>query len=241
LQLVVCQLRHELLDPGALKDRVRAIRRALGDAYATMAPGGPVQVRLAASPEKLDVGEQHEGWQLKSGDGAWTVVVTNEFFALETTRYLDWDDFMSRFTALAKAVTDASDIVAELRLGLRYIDRLTDPPASTPADWAAWLEPSFAGPLGAPGLGAGVLALQGIAQFDGGDGHRINLRYGCVESDPPGSWDFLLDHDCFREAGVEFSIDSTLKSMERLHVLGLQVFQAAITPAYFEYLRGDAS
>src|SRR4029077_12114033 len=124
-----------------------------------------VQVRVAASPERVNVGEEHEGWQLKSGDGAWTVVITNEFFALETTRYLDWDDFMSRFTALAAAVTDASDIAAELRLGLRYIDRLTDPPATTLADWAAWLEPPFAGPLGAPGLNAGVLALQGIAQF----------------------------------------------------------------------------
>lgn len=241
LDLVVCQVRHEPLPPEGLKDRARLIRRALGDGYSTMTPGGPVQVRVAASPEKVDIGQEHEGWQLKSSDGAWTVVLTSEFFALETSRYLDWDDFLSRFRVLATAVAEHSDIAVELRLGLRYIDRLKDPQASTPASWASSLRPPFAGPLAAADLGEGVLAFQSIVQLDGGEGHRVNLRYGCIPSDSPGRWDFLLDHDCYREPNAEFSIDGVLEGMDHLHLLALQVFQAAIAPGYFASLRGGAA
>src|SRR5947208_12375475 len=42
LDLVVCQVRHEPLPADGLKDRARSIRRALGDGYSTMTPGGPV-------------------------------------------------------------------------------------------------------------------------------------------------------------------------------------------------------
>lgn len=235
LQLVVCQVRHEPLDATQLKDRARRIRAQLGDAYRSMVPGKAVGVTINASPEGVEI-DEHESWHLVA-DGVWTAVIANEFFSLETTDYLDWDDFVSRFELLAAAVARESDLAVELRLGLRYVDRLTEPPAPTPAAWADKVRPAFSGPLAEPDLATGLIGLQGIAQF-ASDGRHINVRFGCVESQGGAGWDYLLDHDCFREQGLAFSLETVRGGMEELHTLALQVFQRAVTDEYFEYLRG---
>lgn len=236
LQLVVCQVRHEELDPSDLKDRARRVRARLKDAYTTLRPGDTV-VRVAATATGVDV-EKQQGWHLVSGDGFWTAVVANDFLALETTQYLDWDDYLSRFSDFANAVIAESDIAVELRLGLRYVDRLTEPEASAPVDWARHITPTFAGPLATPELGQAVTELQGIVQLSGEDGMYVNVRYGCVKSEHSSTWDYLLDHDCFREGGRDFSMDTIVPSLGVLHIMALQVFQNALRPSYFTYLKG---
>jgi len=240
LELVVCQVRHEELDATGLKERARRIRSRLKDAYPTLRPGGAVQVRVAATPQGVGVEEQH-GWHLVSGDGFWTAVVAGDFFALETSQYLDWDDYLSRFFALAHAVVSESDIAIELRLGLRYVDRLREPEATEPIDWARHIRPAFAGPLATEELGRAVRGLQGLMQLAGDDGMVVNLRYGCVQPEAAATWDFLLDHDCFREGGRDFDLREIESGMQGLHTLALQVFQYAVMPDYFKFLAGETA
>lgn len=235
LQTVVCQVRHEALDESTLKGRARAIRDQLKDAYPTLRPAEGGGVVVSGAPSNVTVGQELR-WQLNSGDGSWTAIVANDFFALETTQYLDWDDFRSRLEDFVSAVLSTSDIAVELRVGLRYVDRLHEPTALHPADWSQWIRPAFVGPLADESLGPATTSFQGITQFDGGDETRANLRYGCFLEETDKRWAFVLDHDCFRETGDDLTLDGLMATLEQLHTLALQLFQAAITPAYFEYL-----
>ena len=226
LDLVVCQVRHDRDSSAADAKKALKIREALDGAYPLMDEMPGAQLSVSANAKGVQ-SVQHEtrrsGWKLQSPDGEWTVVVTPESYALETSRYLDWEDFSERLRHVTEAVADQFDITIQKRLGLRYIDRLRAPDVEQPQEWERWIHPTLLGPILHPGFGAAVNTMQGTVTFDAEEANQVVLR----------------DHDCFHEEAVEFAPDSVMRRAEMLHTIGLQVFQAAITPEMFRLLKGE--
>jgi uncharacterized protein (TIGR04255 family) len=48
---------------------------------------------------------------------------------------------------------------------------------------------------------------------------------------------YMLDHDCYVQRSRSFDGVDALDQIESLHTLALQLFQAAITPKLYKYLR----
>ena len=128
----------------------------------------------------------------------------------------------------------------EQRLGLRFIDRIKDPPIRSPEEWKGWIDERLLGPVLHRSFGPAIKAVQQVLQLDGGDDTEVFLRHGCVPEGPAENplWPYLLDHDCSRAGGRTFSPEAVRDGAERLHNVALAVFLAAVTEKLFTYLRG---
>jgi uncharacterized protein (TIGR04255 family) len=243
LNLVVCQVRHERNPAVSDAERVFAAHEAVKTEYPKVDESAAQDVGVLAGPVGIQAipGDMSRGWRFRSKDDAWTAIVMPDFFALETTRYHDWDDYRARFEALAKAIEERLAPKIERRLGLRYVGRLVDPAVQKPEDWLGRVHPSLLGVLGHASLRPGVLMTQSLSQLEAPDNIQVLMRQGCIrEPDLNPRWVYILDNDCFRESGQRFLVPDLMEGVEQLHTIALQVFQASVTQEYFnELLLGE--
>lgn len=244
LELVVCQVRHERLSDASDAGKIFAVRDGLGGRYPFDEEAATINVNVSASPGGIvpTGSERQQGWNFKSADGAWTVVLMPDFFALETRAYTDWQDFSERLRAVVGQVDEILKPSVERRLGLRFIDRITDPKVGSPQGWEGWIDDRLLGPVLHSSFGPALKGLQQVVQLDGGDNVEVLLRHGFT---PEGAgekqvWPYLLDHDCSRSGGRTFSAEAVMESVEQLHDLALAIFQASITPKLYDHLRGGS-
>ena len=241
LQLVVCQVRHDRNLAVADGSRVLAIREQLG-AYPRMEEMAQQEIGIVvgpAGPSPFSEGEPKRGWRLLSGDGAWTVALQPDFFALECTGYTSWTEFRERMSSLTAAVLTHLQPSVELRLGLRYVDRIMVPVVERPQDWNGYINEHFLGPVQDGQFGPSVTSLQQLLTLQGSEGIQVLLRHGTQLEVASGAWPYILDTDCFRGDGRRLEADSLLHGTDALHKLALQIFQAAITPQLRQLLAGQ--
>lgn len=124
----------------------------------------------------------------------------------------------------------------EQRLGLRFVDEIHHPAVQDPLEFRGFISDELLGPLSGGPLSESVRSTQGLIEIAGPDGISINLRHGSQPSDD--SVLYLLDHDCFRQAGRGFDVDDILETSDHMHQLAKQVFQSVITNELYEYLKG---
>lgn len=242
LELVVCQVRHERNVAVADAKRAFAVRDGLGAKYPTDEEATGLALNITGGPAGVSTAtDSQQGWSFKSADGAWTVVLMPDFFALEARAYTDWDDFSARLDELVRQVEAVLEPDVERRVGLRFIDRITNPKVTSPTGWEGWINERLLGPILHDPFGPAIKSIQQVLQLDGGDDMEVLLRHGCLIEGPPGdqAWHYLLDHDCSRSRGRRFSADAIKETSDRLHELALSVFQASITPKLHAHLLGD--
>jgi uncharacterized protein (TIGR04255 family) len=241
LQLVVCQVRHDRNLAVADGSRILAIREQLG-IYPRMEEMAQQEIGVVigpAGPSSFSGGEQQRGWRLLSEDGTWTAALRPDFFALECTGYTSWTEFRERMRSLAEAVLAHLQPAVELRLGLRYVDRIAVPAVERPQDWSGYINEHLLGPIQDSQLGPAVTSLQQLLELQGPEGVKILLRHGSQLDQDSGAWPYVLDTDCFRSDARRLEADSLLHGTDVLHKLALQVFQAAITPQLHRLLAGQ--
>jgi uncharacterized protein (TIGR04255 family) len=243
LELVVCQVRHERNLAVADAKRALEVHGGLGGKYPVLEEAAGIALNIMGGPAGVSTAsDQQRGWNFRSADGAWTVVLMPEFFALETRAYSDWMDFSARLEELVRLVQGTLEPSLEQRLGLRFIDRIKDPVISSPAEWEGWIDERLLGPVLHGAFGPAIKAVQQVLQLDGGEDMEVLLRHGCVLEGAPEApvWQYLLDHDCSRSGGRAFSPEDIHEGVEGLHTLALSVFQAAVTQKLFTHLQGHA-
>lgn len=242
LELVVCQIRHEHNPAAADPKRAVGVHDALRVRYEVLEEQNAQDLTLAAGPTGLQAitGDTSRGWKFHDADQSWSLVMMPEFFALETTKYDDWEDFRERLAEAGAAVADALDISLEQRIGLRFIDQIRHPDVSAPQDWRAWIDERLLGPLLHPNVGGAVTAAQQVLRIDDGAGHSMIVRHGLGRDDDTNEWLYIIDHDCFVQRGKAFVVADALAAIDELHTLALQVFQSLIKPELYAYLRDGA-
>lgn len=240
LQLVACQVRHDRNLAVADGNRVLAIREQLAN-YSLMEEIAQQAVGIVlgpSGPASVSRGSDQRGWRLRSDDGAWTVALLPDFFALECTGYTSWTVFSERMLALADAVLGHLRPTVELRLGLRYVDRIGVPPAERPQDWSGYINEHLLGALLDEQLGSALESMEQVMQLQGPGGIQVILRHGTQLDSQSGTWPYLLDTDCFRSDGRKLEADSLSSGVDELHKIALQVFQASITQSLHDLLSG---
>jgi uncharacterized protein (TIGR04255 family) len=243
LELVVCQVRHERNLAVADPKRALEVHGGLGGKYPVLDEAAGIALNIVGGPGGVSTTpDEQRGWNFRSTDGAWTVVLMPEFFALETRAYTDWTDFSARLDELVRVLGSVLEPSLEQRLGLRFIDRIKDPVVRSPAGWQGWIDDRLLGPVLHASLGPAIKAVQQVLQLDGGDDVEVLLRHGCELDGHPDDpvWHYFLDHDCSRSGGRAYSPGDIRDGAERLHTVALAVFQAAVTKKLFEHLRGDS-
>ena len=247
LELVVCQLRFETQPEVAEAQIALAVHDALGGSdgrYPRLEPVAGQTINFTMGPPGAPPAVSQQGmsggWRYQSADGAWTVSLMPDHVALETTRYTQWEDFSERMSELIDVTATHLGPGIEQRLGLRYIDRINEVDASTPADWKPYLVPELLGLVMHQQLGAAVTTARQQLVLDLGEGYSCGVNHGFV----PGERDrlnYLLDYDLFREGGRPLNVKAIGEALEILHEDAGKLFQASITPALYELLGEPAA
>lgn len=183
---------------------------------------------------------QH-GWRLSSSDGVWTITLMPDSVALETTRYTTWaEDFHARFKRVLNAVARCIAPSTEQRLGLRYVNQISQPPIKAPYQWKEYIAPELLGAVLHDHLGPRVAATQQQIDLDCGDEVKCSVRHGFADSRRMNnSFVYLIDTDVYREAIREFDPADIEAATIEFNDIALQIFQQSITPHLFDVLSVD--
>jgi uncharacterized protein (TIGR04255 family) len=242
LELVVCQVRHErrlLIGEGQV---AMAMYEALGGSdgqYPALdeVTGSEMNVVIGQGTQPSVSETKTSGWRFAAVDGTWVVTVMADHFSLETTAYTTWDeDFAPRLEALVEVVTEHLKPAVEHRIGLRYIDRITELALPDLASWRPYLRAEVLGLVAHPELGDLVRAGQQHLVLELGEGVRAGLQHGPVPN-PSGAVDYQLDYDLFRQGGRPFATDQIKTTVANLNTFALQLFQASVTDELLEKLK----
>lgn len=245
LQLVVCQVRFEetvtVNDPRA----ILALHKALGGPKGKYPKSESIQFQLTqvqvgpGGPEGAQTLPPQNGRRFKSKDDLWTVTLVPSHVTLETTAYTSWEgDFQDRLSDLIDAVETHIGPTIEERIGLRYINQLTEPAADSPADWRDYVSAEMLGVILHPSIGPAITNTLSQVTMDFGEGLGCLLRHGALP-DPsrPGKMNYVLDLDVFRQQPRDFDAKEVKSCADQLNDLVLRVFQQSITPTLLKLLR----
>lgn len=243
LDLVVCQVRFDQRPVIAASSKVgfefQASLQEGDDARWKVEPvEGPPPMNIVVTPEgaqQVSSGEPVKGWRFISTDGAFIVALMPDSLSVETRRYTTWDAFRGKAErALDLLVTSFAPEI-ELRVGLRYVDRMKDDGAERACDWASRLQPALHGLLGHETLGPVVLNQQQQVMLDLGDGAVCRFAHGTLPTDD--GLEYVLDYDLYRQEARPFETPVILDALGLFNTEALKLFQASITPATAKALR----
>lgn len=190
----------------------------------TIGPGGPAPA--------LEV--QARGWQLASRDGHLTVGMLPGSAAIQSTRYERWGRSLSpALETTLRFITDTMRPELVHRVGLRYVNRLTLPGASTPSDWRGSIIDAGLGLVTDSMLGEKVVATQQQVELRLGISEGALIRHGAfVDAASHGEYSYLVDLDVFDAGTARFDPASILGVATRLNRTALPLFQHLVTREY---------
>lgn len=239
LRLVVCQVRHEAVIAVADVSRALEVHRAVQGIFPNIEQitEEKIDVTIGAGGSEAKRADPLQGWRFQSADKKWTAVISQEYFSVETIAYDRWADFRDRLARLARSVAEVFSPKLENRLGLRMIDQIENPNSNTPTGFKRLIIDEILGPITSADLSSSVKSTQSLVELEGPDGVTINLQHGCQLFGE--IYNYILDHDCFRQIGRPFDVDEILNTVDQFHNLAKQIFRSVITDNLYEYLRGD--
>jgi uncharacterized protein (TIGR04255 family) len=239
LQQAVCQIRYEAL-PRATEARVAlAVHDRMGGRQGPFRRMEPLQgVQISLGPQPLPT-PAPTGWRFLSDTGDWTGTLLSDHLALETTAYDSWDGtFRERLFGLIEAVSSELEPATVRRAGLRYVNRITDPPVESPQEWERYFPQELLGLVRHQHLGPGVTAAQQQVDLNATDAISVTLRHGFYrDAQRAQALTYVLDIDTYRDGYYPWDVQELKDLTDELNELSLQVFQQTVNSEMLDYLR----
>ncbi|MGE4115868.1 MAG: TIGR04255 family protein [Candidatus Nanopelagicales bacterium] len=197
-------------------------RTSLNTLTVTVTPGGADQHTV-----------QQQGWVMASADRATSVTVFPAMLVVQTARYERYSRSLAGPLAAAlRAYAEAMAPSVVQRIGLRYINRLTDAAATTPEFWRDHVQPAFAGTLRSD-LAAMTVGLHQQAHLRLDDFAAARVQTGVFqEPNPEGRFSYLLDIDVFREQAMPFDLELCGNLTRQLNRTALALFLRVLSERY---------
>jgi uncharacterized protein (TIGR04255 family) len=246
LAVVVCQVRYEQNLGVGDGDTGLKIHEDLGGRsgpYPVIEPqqalATQIEVGAAGLAALSSAGFPQRGWRFRSGDKQWTISVMPDHTSLETTSYTSWKgDFRDRIDALLQAISSHVKPVVSERIGLRYVNRLSDESRSTASDWTDAIANELMGPAADSFWSAGLDSSQQQLVLDLGQDTQCTFRQGLIPHDSgTGVNGYLLDFDVYQQIPERFDAQHLMTVLDRFNRAALTLFQKSLTPAFLAYLR----
>ena len=231
-------------------DKVAIFQEALRETYPNLSEDQVHSIELTAG--QTPTIRQGLIWRLadREREPRWRVSLGVDFVALETSAYNSRDDFLDRLRAVVSAVEGAFKPADTKRLGLRYIDRLTDEAVDRVGDL---LRPEVLGIMRpvenpSPALGDSIIHLMTEAQFLAQDGGRVQGRWGklppnatydpdALEPIAKPSW--VLDLDMFTSVPRPFASEELLTTATGFAKCIYWLFRQMVTEEFLRFYGGE--
>jgi uncharacterized protein (TIGR04255 family) len=166
----------------------------------------------------------------------WHVSLAANFVALQTTKYVSWDEFQPRLRTVIEAVQAVYKVSQWTRVGLRYrniIDRKELQIENEP--WHALIAPSAIGWLETSDEHE-VIAYSSTGHFRFGE-TQIRATSSLVQNADTKAYAFLLDNDFFEEDSIKAQDNQVLENAARLHSYSGRFFRWCITDKLHDALK----
>jgi uncharacterized protein (TIGR04255 family) len=195
----------------------------------------PMNITISAEGPQVSTGELLRGWRFTASDNTFVLVLMPDSLAIETRQYTQWSDFRPMAEQAIGCLSQQVGPEIELRVGLRYVDRLRDPSIDRPVGWAAKLQPALHGLVGHEQLGGAVLNQQQqiILNLDGPG--ECRFAHGTLRTED--GLEYVLDYDLYRQDARPFDGTSVINALDLFNTEALKLFQASVTPNTIEELR----
>lgn len=241
LDLVVSQIRFDQRSSVSTPKVGFGFQKMLGDdaeqAWKVEPVEGPRPVNITVTPEgpQVSTGDLLRGWRFTASDDAYVLVLMPDSIAIETRQYTQWSDFRIMAERTVGCLSDQVGPEIELRVGLRYVDRVRDPSINSPAGWAGKLQPPLHGLVGHERLGPAVLnqQLQIMLSLDGAG--ECRFAHGTLPTEH--GLEYVLDYDLYRQDARPFDGASVIEALDLFNTEALKLFQASVTPNTIDALR----
>ena len=242
LDLVVCQVRFDAQASISTTkfgfDFQKALRAASGEELNLEPVDFPPPLNITLSTggaQQVAQGEGTRGWRISVVKGAHTVTLMPDSLAVDTRNYASWEAFREVCVAALNCLTQLVTPEMELRIGLRYVDRLRDSTVARADGWTDKLQPALHGLVGHPQLGPTVLNQQQQVVLSLGDGAECRFAHGTLPA--PDGLEYILDYDLYRQITRPFELPAIIETLDLFNTEALQLFQASITSEEADSLR----
>jgi uncharacterized protein (TIGR04255 family) len=240
---VIAQVRFPIIASVEKRDFIAPFQEAIRADYPVM--------RQDASNTLVNVGGQGQievrssaVWRFHDREHRWRVTLAADFLALESSAYTSRGDFFGRFEKLMVALADHVQPGALDRLGVRYIDRLTDEAFD---DLAAFIQPALLGALGTVLCRYAKLAVSDNLFGLPDEGGQMRARWGIlpenttidpdtIEAVNKPSW--VLDLDAFVQGERAFAPEEVAKDATRLAERCYAFFLWSVTDRFLAHFGG---
>lgn len=191
-------------------------------------------VNLTLKPTGHDQShEVQQGWVMASADRRTAISLYPSVVAVQTANYDHYSPSLGE--PLSKALrlfVEATGASVVQRIGLRYVNRLHNPEATTPTYWSARVRPAFAGPL-SQGIAPLVEALHQQVQLKLDDTAASRIQSGVFrEQTLESRYSFLVDLDVFREEAMNFDERLCANLTRQLNRTALALFTHVLSEEY---------
>jgi uncharacterized protein (TIGR04255 family) len=176
-------------------------------------------------------------WHFRDPTETWTVALFRDSLALQTVDYLSFEDFRARLERLLAAVEETLAVTHTLRLGLRYVDHIDPPDATTPEQFARYLNEDLIGVVAGPRLSPYVVdALQFIRLRV--SSHEMTVRHGFVGplTGEPGAPFYLMDTDAYRYESAPYDRSRCLEAVDGFKRNCWSFFRQSIRDELVDYM-----
>lgn len=217
---VICQIRFSsVLRIAGVEEAVIPFQEAIRHEYPRYVKQHGMSILL--TPDGVQQ-QQTKEFQHRFHDttGRYAVTLSSDFIALETSDYVDIEDFAGRVEALSQHVANEYAPAEITRLGLRFTNEFRLGATGPKREMVEILNQGFLGASGAEELNEALVGSQHVLEL-AGQGARMLVRHGlhplggttvelpsAAGPDPAIQQPFyLLDIDVFAETPMPFSVD----------------------------------
>lgn len=191
-------------------------------------------LNLSVSDDSSTIREAASIWKLKNETGTWVVSLSANFVALETSAYLDIEDFITRLDRVLSVTARVLQPSSSSRIGLRKVNAFEVKGTKIDA-FDAVVTPELLGPLKLHGTDLKVSTFFSQIDYDD-DGAKMVVRHG-LGAHNDDSIEFVLDLDYYTEIPREVNGGESMSGLIRHFSQGItSFFHASIKPEFKESL-----
>ncbi len=208
LQVVLCQIKFPPIYSLLSEAGVAGFQEAIRPLYPKANKSVDAQVQM--TDQQMSVTKSAPTFQFQPEDGSWTVSLSADFVSLETPQYRHFGEFVRRLDHILVALSRTVHPATANRIGLRKVNRLTDPEAAEPSHWEGLLKRELLGIVAAPSLPSRVAFTYSEVHFPDEDNVMV-VRHG---KDPAEDQAYVIDIDYYTER--PYSLEDTKPALELL-------------------------
>lgn len=238
IEVAVAEIRFIRASDQILEPDAAAIWERLGqERFPIFEPHKQQTVNVEISPEGAhQSAEVQEGWLLATADRATAITLLPASVVIQTQAYEHYSHSIGDYvSAVLPAFAEVTGAARVQRLGMRYINRLTDTDATRPGFWGDRIQPSFAAPLRGPFAGQVVAQHQQVQLQLSEAGARIQSGLLPVHG-KTSRFDYLVDLDVFLEQTRNYEATWCSNQMRQLNRTAFALFSNVLSDDYLQTL-----